>query len=171
MRERTLTLSDLDEVFALCIEAKETLAQRKVNQWQSGFPNRESLREDLESGECFAFCKNGRIAAFTRLSFENEEEYEHLKSGVWLTHGTRYATIHRTVVSAPYRSTGLSDRLFESAVRRARLASCKSIRVDTHRDNSAMRALILRQGFSECCTFLLPYPDASPERIGYEKII
>lgn len=171
MTERDLTLADLEEVCALCREAKQTLAARGVQQWQSGFPDRESLSEDLNSGTCFALTDRGRIAAFTRLNLEDEAEYEHLESGEWLTHGTRYATIHRTVVSPPYRSTGLSDQLFEAALCRAKAAGCASVRVDTHRDNRAMRNLITRQGFVLCCTFLLPYPDASPERLGYEKLL
>ncbi len=172
MNIRTLTIDDLEEVIALCLEAKKTLAERGVNQWQSGFPDRASLTDDLLSGRCFAFLDDkGTICAFTRLNFEPEAEYEHLKSGCWLTGNEGYATTHRTVVAPAHRSTGLSDRLLEEAERRAALAGAKSIRVDTHRDNSAMRSLIARRGFTECCTFLLPYPDASPERIGYEKLL
>ncbi|MBR6530203.1 MAG: GNAT family N-acetyltransferase [Clostridia bacterium] len=173
MKTRTLTLDDLESVFSMCLEAKETLARRGVDQWQSGFPNRESLTDDLKSGRCFAFVtEDDELAAFTRLNFEPEEPYEHLLSGKWLTGADGYATTHRTVVSPRFRSTGLSDRLLEEAARRAKDAGCQSIRVDTHRDNRAMRALIARQGFTECCTFLLPNPDdTSPERIGYEKLL
>ena len=172
MITRTLTLSDFDEVFTLCLEARETLARRGVNQWQTGFPDSESLTDDLKSGRCFAFItEQGTIAAMTRLNLEPEEMYEHLKSGAWLTGKTGYATTHRTVVSPAFRSTGLSDRLLEEAARRAKEAGCISLRVDTHRDNRPMRALIARQGFTECCTFLLPYPDKDPERIGFEKLL
>lgn len=172
MTTRALTIKDFEEVFALCLEARQTLAKRGVNQWQTGFPDHSSITEDLESGNCFAFLsEDGKIAAMTRLNFEPEEMYEHLLTGAWLTGKAGYATTHRTVVSPAFRSTGLSDRLLEEAAKRAKHAGCISLRVDTHRDNTAMRALIRRQGFTECCTFLLPYPDASPERIGFEKLL
>lgn len=172
MQIRTLSPADIDMVLALCNEAKQTLAARGIDQWQSGFPDRESLLGDLEGGKCFAFFdEDGTLAAMTCLSTAREPEYDTLQSGAWLTQSLPYATTHRTMVASRFRSTGLSDRLFEEAERRAKEKGCGSIRVDTHRDNSAMRALILRHGYTECCTFLLPYPDSSPERIGYEKII
>ncbi|MBQ2252383.1 MAG: GNAT family N-acetyltransferase, partial [Clostridia bacterium] len=170
MTVRILDLSDLEEVLLMTLEAKATLKARGINQWQSGLPNRESVTADLACGCCFGFISDdGRIAAFTRLSYEPEADYETLLSGAWLTGSDGYATTHRTVVAPEFRSTGLSDRLLEEAARRAKEHGCRSIRVDTHRDNAPMRALITRQGFTECCTFLLSTPDDDPERIGYEK--
>ena len=172
MTVRTLSLADLEEVLSMTLEAKATLKARGINQWQSGLPNRESITEDLSGGSCFGFISDdGRIAAFTRLSFEPERDYETLLTGAWLTENDGYATTHRTVVSPDFRSTGLSDRLLKEAARRAKERGCRSIRVDTHCDNAPMRALITRQGFTECCTFLLSTPDDDPERIGYEKLL
>lgn len=171
MTLRPATVADLQSILPIIENAKATLKRRGVNQWQGGFPAREDILNDINSTRALVLTHEGRVAAFARLNLTPEAEYDCLIRGKWLSQSQNYATVHRVALHPAFRGQGVSDLLLEGCETLAQRAKKLSVRIDTHPDNLAMQRLLSRCGYTQCGAFLLPYPDPSPMRITYEKLI
>ena len=161
---------DVDDLAAIAAQASEYLRQCGVDQWQDGFPDRETLLEDVAAGGCWLFTHDGAAAGMICLYTRPEPDYDVI-DGAWRTDGTAYATIHRAAVKAAYRGRGLADEMFQLCEDLALGRGYGSVRVDTHPDNRVMRRLLERRGYALCGRITLARSTESDRRrLGYEKV-
>ena len=99
-----------------------------------------------------------------------EPGYAAITDGKWRCEGP-YRTIHLAAVEATYRGTGLADRLIGFAESLARAQGAVALRVDTHRHNKAMKALLLRRGFVYRGNVRCDEPKRDPRRQAFEKLL
>ncbi len=157
--------ADLPPILAIVAQCQALLRSRGVDQWQDGYPSLEPLQADIALSRGYVLTCGERIAAYGALVEGEEAAYLSLR-GEWLT-DYPYLTLHRLAVSDDFRGCGVGDEFFAAMQRVAQERNLRSLRADTHRDNSVMQRLLHRSGFTLCGDV---YYGAS-HRLGYEKII
>ncbi len=163
---RRAVSGDLAAITGIIGDAKAHLAASGIDQWQSGYPDRENMAEDIASGEAYVLESSGRVAATVTVSFAGEPSYRDLKGGEWAT-GDSYGVIHRMAMSRAFRGSGLSARLFAEVERLCRERGVEAVKADTHPDNRQMRHLMEKNGYAFRGTIFFQGGD----KLAYEKVL
>lgn len=162
-------------------DGKRTIAQFGIEQWQRGYPNIESVRADIATGSCYV-AQDPSGALVGTLALLGGIDPEYCRAQVpWLTPNpfegegeAPYLAIHRSATAAEALGSGVMGFMFDAAEAIARERGARSIRIDTHPGNRAMRGFIAKQGYTEVGVIELE-PRAGAEgsrtRIAYEKLI
>ena len=168
---RAVTEADIPEVELLFRQSSNYLKKHRVDQWQDGYPNADTVRGDMARGEGYVMTYGGRTAGYFCLSARPEKAYDTLTDGKWRSDGP-YTVIHRSCVGAEYRGTGMSDRLILAAEELTRGMGIGSVRADTHRRNGAMKKLLSRCGYRFRGNVLYGVGEGhDPRRQAFEKIL
>ncbi|MGI5979012.1 MAG: GNAT family N-acetyltransferase [Oscillospiraceae bacterium] len=171
MEHRAATLAELDSIMELAEDARRFLRASGVDQWQDDYPASGDFEADIAQGKCEAFFMDGELAGIITVLPGPESDYANIYDGAWRSERP-YCSLHRVIVSEKYRGKGVGTEMFSYAENIARALSCGSLRVDTHRDNRAMRGLIEKSGFIYCGVIYLDGdPDNGIERVAYEKLL
>lgn len=144
------------------------IAQRKQEgsqQWQDGYPNPQSIQEDLNNGWAYLLAEGQTILAYAAIIFDVEPAYNTIE-GKWLSEG-KYVVIHRVATSSAIKKKGIATRLFEMIETLSIENKTYSIKVDTNFDNVPMLRILDKQGYTYCGQV---YFRGSARR-AYEKIL
>lgn len=147
---------------------QDAIAQRKSegsDQWQNGYPNPESVAEDIAAQCGYLIIEDDVPVAYAAIVFEDEPAYAEI-DGAWLTFG-KYAVVHRVARSAKARTRGISYKVFELAEELCATNGVGSIRVDTNFDNLPMLKVLEKLGYTYCGEIFF---QGAPRR-AYEKIV
>ena len=159
---------DAKQVAALWEQARAYFREQKIDQWQDGYPNEESLREDMAGGESYVLEEKGEVVATAFISFRGEPDYQMIYEGSWENDGF-YGVIHRVAVDASCKGRGLGGILIEEALRMCRERQAGSLRVDTHQDNRSMQRMLEKNGFSRRGNIYLGRGGA--RRVAFERAV
>lgn len=132
----------LQEIFAAA--RSYMAANGNPGQWDSSYPGRQLLEDDIAAGDSYVCTSEGRIIASFVLREGDDPTYAVIEGGQWLS-DRPYATIHRIASSG--EEGGIFERVMEFALKKH-----NSIRIDTHADNKIMQRLVLKYGFVHCGT-------------------
>lgn len=143
-------LQDQEIAVNLIDEAKRFLKAQGIDQWQTGYPDKETIFEDIIHKRGYLITEGAQVLAYLCIDFQGEPAYENLK-GKWES-DLPYAVIHRMAISNTYRGRGLAGVIFQKAEALCRKKGISSIRVDTDEDNIIMRHILERNGFVHCGT-------------------
>ena len=121
---RQAQIGDLEAIWQIILYAKETMRQRGSQQWQDGYPFRETIEQDI--ARCYGYVveEQGEVIA--------------------------YIVIHRMAVSPKGKGKGLGSYLIQEAEKTAVLKGIGSVRVDTNFDNDVMKHILQKQGYIYC---------------------
>lgn len=167
MNIRLASLNDLDQILAIVAQAQKWLKENKINQWQNGYPNKESLEQDIAAKCCYVAIEGGKIIATVSLVVEPDINYFKIYEGKWLT-DNKYISIHRIAVEQSYKNTQTASQIIVFAQEFAKSKNCDSLRVDTHEDNIAMQKFVLKNKFTYCGII---YLQDGAKRLAYEKVL
>jgi tRNA (guanine-N1)-methyltransferase len=168
---RKVTEADMEAVDLIFRQARNSLKKHRVDQWQGEYPNADAARADMERGEGYVMTYGGRTAAYFCLSPRPEPTYAGLTDGKWSREGD-YCVIHRSAVGSEFRGTGMADRMFAAAEELTRAMGVEDLRVDTHRHNEPMKALLRRRGFKYRGNILVHIEEGhDPRRQAFEKVL
>lgn len=169
MHIRRTEPEDISAIMEIIAEAQEDFRARGIDQWQNGYPNAEIIRRDAESGDSYVLVdEGGTTVATAMITFAPDPNYSVVHGGGWLRSEGTYATIHRIAVRYALRGRGIAAEIVRQAERMCRRNSAGSIRIDTHRQNTAMQRLADKCGFAFCG--IIHLADGA-ERLAYEKIL
>ncbi len=179
---------DVEDCWQVVHECALDMQARGSKQWNDGYPDRETIVQDIKEQKGYLLRIDGRVAAYACITLDGEAAYEERNGflGQWLPpsgmvpHITsdspslshrfkgraQYVTIHRSAVALDFRGRGLSKLLFWHAECLARYYFKNSVRFDTNYDNSAMLHLGRKLGYTR--TGLCQYQKG--ERICFEKL-
>ncbi|NLW15829.1 MAG: GNAT family N-acetyltransferase [Erysipelothrix sp.] len=166
---KVATLSDLDSVVSIIDSAISSLKEDKSTQWQSGIPNRDTLRKDILNKTCYVLFKDGLICATVNLTTEKDPNYEKI-DGKWLNEDEVYMTIHRFAVLKENTKAGLGRQLFTHSIEEAKKQGVHQLRIDTHKENKKMIGLITSFDFIYRGIVKVKDPK-DPYRNAYQKFI
>lgn len=170
---RKCTSADLPALCSLFEEARGTIKLLGIDQWQSGYPSRDAITNDIEKCVSYAVLCDGKILGTFALIEDGEPTYDKIFDGEWQTGYSNsqfpdYFALHRVAISVSARGTGLSTKIISYAKEKATAKGKKSLRIDTHRGNVVMRRMLEKHGFVHCGTIFL---ESGDERVAYELIL
>ena len=168
MTLRKANPEDLGCIMEIIRQAQEYLKEQNVEQWQDGYPNKDSITEDIKNGVTYVYESEGLILGTMALIFGAEPTYEVIYDGAWETEGLLYATIHRMAIAKEYKGRGIAGEMLAEAERICRENKVHTIRIDTHEENESMKAWIDKMGFFYCGWIVVENGD---KRLAYEKRI
>lgn len=168
MQMRMATYGDVDIVCGIIRQAQKRMHDLGIDQWQNGYPNRDSIMSDVATGAGRVMCESEWIAAYGAVKFGADPTYGRIDSGSWLTAGDDYVVVHRLAVSDDSLHAGVATEFMRQVENEARRRGLASFRVDTHRDNAYMRSMLGKLGFTYCGVIYVS--DGSP-RLAYEKVL
>ena len=160
--------NEIKRIMEIIQDAKESLAQRQVDQWQDGYPNQETFLADVGRGESWVLEEGGQVAATACLGLGREPTYDTIYQGAWGTEAPEYAFLHRIAVSGACKGKGAPSWFFRELERQARERGVAAIRGDTHRDNKPMQRVMAKAGLA--LRGVIHVEDGS-ERLAYEKVL
>lgn len=167
---RRSTQGDLDTLMGIFDEARATIAQLGIDQWQDGYPTREVIEEDIALGRSYAVEVDGTLCGTFVLVDDGEVTYDKIYGGHWLTgdNSAAYLAIHRVAIAVKKRGSGISTAVIDFAARYAKKLGRASLRIDTHEGNIVMRRMLEKHGFAYCGVIELLTGES---RVAYEKIL
>lgn len=167
MEFRKSKKSDIKEIINIIEEAQNYFKENNIDQWQDGYPNEESIINDIENGQSYVLLKDNKVIATAYLSFNGETDYKIIYDGNWISNGD-YAVVHRVAVSSNIKGNGVAAELFNHIEKICLENNINHIRIDTHRHNKSMQKFLSKNQFEYCGVIYLK--DKS-ERIAFEKIL
>ena len=149
LRFRKGSEADLDRVMELVADAQDWFRTQGIDQWQDGYPTRELILSDILGGENYIVEHNGAVVATFVASFAGEPTYAEIKGKGWLNENC-YAVVHRIAVADECRRKGIAKEILHYAEELSVEQGVDDIRIDTHRENVAMRSLLKKLGYIHC---------------------
>lgn len=166
---RKATHADIDRIAEIISYASQRLHRAGIDQWQRGYPNRQSVENDVNNGVGMVLSLSNEILAYGAVIFTGEKAYDNLTGGEWLTQSDttapRYAVIHRLCVSEIFVGMGFAKQFVQAAEAMA-AESAESMRIDTHPDNKIMQGLVTSLGYTYCGDVVI-----ESRRLAYEKVL
>ena len=140
---------DLEPIMELVADAQNWFRRQGIDQWQDGYPTPEIVLNDISNGNNYIVEYNGNIVATFVVSFDGEPTYAVVKGKGWLNDNP-YAVVHRIAVADEYRRKGIAVEILHYVEELCRERAISDIRIDTHRDNVAMRSLVKILDYTHC---------------------
>lgn len=171
---RPTKASEIDSVMRILADGRAAIGALGIDQWQSGYPFRSTVEEDVASGKSYVVeDEGGSLLATAMIDFEGDTTYDEI-DGAWLTSSSsenpRYACVHRVAVAEESRGRGAAKFALSEACSLAAREGFLSVRIDTHPGNLPMRSLLAACGFEPCGIILIAHAgEDTPERVAYEK--
>lgn len=160
MEIRRATEKDLNDLMEIYAYARELMIRNgNPTQWSPSYPGKVRIREDIEKQICYVCVENGEIEGVFVYCCGPDPGYRRIDHGKWLNDAP-YGVVHR--LASRGRIRGVADFCLEWAFEK-----CRNLRIDTHRDNHAMRHILDKNGFIPCGTV---YVEDGSSRIAYQKV-
>ncbi len=165
MELRKADLTELPSVWEIIQQAIEQRRRDGSDQWQQGYPNEQTIEEDISNGWGYVLVENAQVIAYAAIIIGNEPAYEDIQ-GKWLTDGT-YVVIHRVATSNAVKGRGVATQLFRMIEELALAHDVYSIRVDTNFDNVPMLKILERLNYVYCGEVFF----IGANRMAFEKVL
>ncbi len=162
---RKAAYSTLPVIWNILQQAIEQRKQDGSEQWQNGYPNEQTVDEDISNGYAYVLTDDDVIIAYAAIIFGVEPAYEEI-IGKWLSNGD-YAVVHRVAVSNAVKGKGIATHLFKAIEDLCMEQKVYSIKVDTNFDNIPMLRILDKLNYTYCGEIFF----CGAARKAYEKVI
>lgn len=149
MNIRKATAMDIETILSFIKATQEDFEINGINQWQNGYPNRESILQDILSGHGFVCQKGEDVVSYFYFNNEEDPYYEVISEGAW-KNSDPYFVIHRFVVDPLMRGQGIAKWILKECSKMISEENITNIRVDTHPDNLGMIKLLQACNYKYC---------------------
>lgn len=162
-------IKDLQQIMKIIGEAQKFLASHKIDQWQNGYPNEETIIKDITNNESYIITSiDSTLIGTAMFSTKKEPTYKSIE-GKWITKSDAiYGVIHRMAVTNEFRKKGIAKFIFEQCEQQLLKNNIMSMRIDTHKDNLIMQSLLKKLKYLYCGVI---YLDNGDKRFAYEKCL
>jgi hypothetical protein len=145
MKLRKADFSDTTIIWEILQQAIEQRRQDGSEQWQNGYPNLQTVHDDITNGYGYVLSDNESVIAYAAIIFGIEPAYNDIK-GRWLTNG-EYAVVHRVATANAVKGKGVATEFFRLIEGLAIQHKVFSIKVDTNFDNIPMLKILQRLNY------------------------
>lgn len=147
---RRARIEDIPSILSIVRSAQLSLCELGIDQWQDGYPSREVIEHDIANGVGYVACmEDETVVGYEAVVLSGEETYKQLPDKAWHT-SDRYVVVHRLCVLRECCRRGIAVELMHFAAKRAMENDIHDFRIDTHRGNVRMLAMMQRLGFEHC---------------------
>jgi GNAT superfamily N-acetyltransferase len=162
---RKANFSDATAIWNILQQAIEQRKKDGSEQWQHGYPNEQTVHDDIAKGYGFVLTDKEEIVAYAAILFDIEPAYSDIK-GKWLTLGD-YAAVHRVATSNAVKGKGVATLLFKMVEDLCLEQNVFSIKVDTNFDNVPMLKILDKLNYTYCGEIFF----GGASRRAYEKVL
>ena len=160
----------LDTICTITQQAKTQLKNLGLDQWQKGYPARETWESDIAAQSAWIALEDDRIIGAFAFQISPDPSYEVI-DGSWLS-DSPYASMHRVCVADGCKGKGVAGEMFAYGFQMAQELGFRSMRIDTHPGNSPMQKALEKAGFLRCGTITLKGGCENGDlRVAFEKIL
>lgn len=167
MTTRKTQRADFPAILKIYEDCRTVMHSRGLQQWLDGYPGEKELELDFQRGASYVLCDKGQVVGSAAVVLDGEPTYAWI-DGKWLSEDESYAVLHRVAVAPALHGKGIGADFIRSLEQVCKEAGAKSVRVDTHADNAAMRRTLRSLGMAECGGIRLANGDP---RVAYERIL
>jgi GNAT superfamily N-acetyltransferase len=159
------TLSETTAIWNILQQAIEQRRRDGSEQWQNGYPNEQTVVDDLRDGYGYVLVQDQVIIGYAAIIFGIEPAYNDIK-GNWITQGD-YVAVHRVAIADAAKGKGMATRLFLLIEDLCRKQNVYSIKVDTNFDNIPMLKVLDKLHYIYCGEIFF----GGAPRKAYEKVL
>ncbi len=161
---RKANFSETPPIWTILQQAIEQRKQDGSEQWQNGYPNEQTIHEDINFGNGYVLVENDKVIAYAAIIFGMDPAYLGIK-GEWITNDA-CVVVHRVATSNAVKGRGIATRLFKMIEELCVSQQVFSIKVDTNFDNIPMLKILDRLGYRYCGEVFF----SGAARRAYEKV-
>lgn len=154
--------NEVDAIMQVIEEAKKCLAEAGSTQWQNGYPNTDTIIEDIISGQAYVALEEGELLAYAAVTKSPEKAYETIYDGSWEGRESEYLVFHRIAVASDVQGQGVAQTFLEGLIEGFYYLDFRS---DTHAKNKAMQHIFEKLGFKQ-----VGKVPVDGERLAYQKL-
>ena len=154
--------NEVDAIMQVIEEAKKCLADAGSTQWQNGYPNTDTIIDDIISGQAYVALEEGELLAYAAVTKSPEKSYEAIYDGDWQGKETEYLVFHRIAVASDVQGQGVAQTFLEGLIEGFDYLDFRS---DTHDQNKVMQHIFEKLGFKQ-----VGKVPVDGERLAYQKI-
>jgi GNAT superfamily N-acetyltransferase len=162
---RLAIIEELDTIWGIIQDAIEQRKKDGSDQWQNGYPNKQTLIDDIQNGYGYVLIEDDIIVAYSAIIFGIEPNYIDIK-GKWLS-DDKYVAVHRVATSEKYKGKGIATQLFNLIEELSINNNTYSIKVDTNFDNAAMLRILEKLSYTYCGEIFF----SGATRMAFEKLL
>ncbi len=151
------------EMIARCVAVMQAGGS---DQWDSQYPNRDVISEDIKQGTLFVAESEGRIRGMIVLDENQDDQYETIH---WKEDDGPHLMMHRLAVDPEAQGQGIARKMVEFTEEKAVSDGYRSIRLDTYAKNAA--ALRLYHGLGYDLRGEVNFPGKLAAFPVFEKVI
>lgn len=140
--------SDVDKIVQILNDAISFLKESGSSQWQSGYPNRATVEDDIKNGCAWVLTVDNEVAGYAAVVIGREPTYADIE-GKWENNVDTYATIHRIAVSSKFRGMHLSQFFLSNIISLTYAQGIHNFRIDTSRKNKIVQHIAVSHNFIE----------------------
>ena len=154
--------NEVDAIMQVIEEAKKCLADAGSTQWQNGYPNIDTIIEDIISGQAYVALEEGELLAYAAVTKSPEKAYEAIYDGNWEGKEAEYLVFHRIAVASDVQGQGVAQTFLEGLIEGFDYLDFRS---DTHDQNKVMQHIFEKLGFKQ-----VGKVPVDGERLAYQKL-
>jgi len=140
------TPADLGQIVRIIEDAKITMREMGIDQWQEGLPDTPLITADIKNGIGYVVRRGREVLGYAALVFDPDPVYDTLV-GKFGAQGQPYATIRRVATCKHAKKCGIASMLFTYFEKICKKHGTKWLRIYTHADNVPMKNLCLKLGY------------------------
>lgn len=145
---RKAAKSDISEIWQILQDAIDQRRQVGSNQWQNGYPNEQTIIDDISKGYAFVYVLKEKILAYVAIVFDEDPNYAKI-DGSWLSNNV-YVNLHRIATSKACKNKGVATQLLVDIEDFILQRNVFSIKIDTNFDNIPMLRILEKLGYTYC---------------------
>ena len=154
--------NEVDAIMQVIEEAKKCLAEAGSTQWQNGYPDADTIIEDIISGQAYVALEEGELLAYAAVTKSPEKAYEAIYDGNWEGKEAEYLVFHRIAVASDVQGQGVAQTFLEGLIEGFDYLDFRS---DTHDQNKVMQHIFEKLGFKQ-----VGKVPVDGERLAYQKV-
>lgn len=159
--------SDVDKIVQILNDAISFLKESGSSQWQSGYPNRATVEDDIKNECAWVLTVDNEVAGYAAVVIGREPTYADIE-GKWENNVDTYATIHRIAVSSKFRGMHLSQFFLSNIISLTYAQGIHNFRIDTSRKNKIVQHIAVSHNFIERGIIQVTEDPVDSSRIAYE---
>jgi ribosomal protein S18 acetylase RimI-like enzyme len=162
---RKATHLDKDAIWSILQQGIEQRRLAGSQQWQDGYPNEQTVVDDLAKGYAYVLCQDDKVVAYAAVIFDGDPAYADIQ-GAWQTQGA-YLVLHRIAVADEAKGKGIALELMTKIELLSVENKVFSIRADTNHDNLPMIRVFQKLGYTYCGEVMI----RGNPRQAYERVL
>ena len=149
---RQAKITEIDQIMGMYNSCVNGMLKLKIDQWDSTYPNKDIISQDLNNGSYFIALIKNEIIAGINIDQIQDKTYLSIK---WNDTENKFLVVHRLGVKEEYWSQGIGRILMEFAEKMVKEKNLNSIRLDTYNSNKKAINFYINLGYKKLGTIFL----------------